>query len=396
MLNLFADGELDSGLHSSLFGKMSESPELQQEMSELIAIRESVKNDSEAFTPPPDAKSAIMARIGLTDSHKVAPLPIAGKVGGAALFFSRMRIPLVSAAIGSLITLWIVSSGGDDAANDSAAKIPVVSSFNTSELTVDAPKENFAVIITPTEISAENLADASGKQILAAIPVNDDQDQLIVDNNTETSSVSAQIRISDFAVEPNSVPNILIASISFAPMPFGGERYESANDMFAGNGIGMTIRMSGVSSFSAGEIAANDVSLQNGMNIGMYLPATSNLLIGIEFGNEQFSQPFTEKIQGFEIAHIKSPDVFWAAVSAHYTFDSDMMLNGRIRPFVQAAVGGSESGMIWKCVSGLQYNVHGRIGASLGIEYGGLGYTPAQAFITSHKIGLAYGMYYKI
>ena len=400
MLNLFADGELDSGLHSSLFGQMSESTELQQEMSELIAIRESVKNDSEAFAPPAGAKRAIMARIGLTDSHKVAPLPIAG---GIASLFGRIRVPLAFAALGSLMTLWIVSSGDNEIANDSAAKIPVVSSFNTNELTVNVPKESFAGVMTPSEVADDKIVATSDGSVLASIPVANDQNQFADDTEFASPNLPVQISMSDLAVASakdrdygylNNSGYYHVAS--FVSLPFGSVQDDMTNDLFVGKSFGLTFRMSGVSSFSAGEIAENDVALQNGMNFGLYLPATSNLLIGIELGNEQFSQPFTEERFGRKIEYNKSPDVFWAAVSAHYTFDSDLILNGRIKPFVQTAVGGSESGMIWKCISGLQYNVHGRIGASLGIEYGGLGYTPENSFQTSHKIGLTYGMYYKI
>ncbi len=399
MLNLFADGELDSGLHSSLFGQMSESTELQQEMSELIAIRESVKNDSEAFAPPAGAKRAIMARIGLTNSHKVAPLPIAG---GIASLFGWIRVPLAFAAIGSLMTLWIVSSGDDEIAIDSTAKIPVVSSFNTNELTVNVPKESFAGVITPSEAAVDKIVATSDGSVLASIPVDNDQNQFADDTEFASPNLPEQISMSDLSVasakdcDCGSLNNSENNIISFNILPFAGVKDDMSNDLFVGESFGLTFRMSGVSSFSTDEIADNDIALQNGMNLGLYLPATSNLLIGIELGNEQFSQPFTEKKFGRDITYKKSPDVFWAAVSAHYTFNNDLILNGRIKPFVQAAVGGSESGVIWKCISGLQYNVHGRMGASLGIEYGGLGYTPENSFQTSHKIGLTYGMYYKI
>ncbi|MCK5741226.1 MAG: hypothetical protein KAH48_03335, partial [Chlorobi bacterium] len=263
----------------------------------------------------------------------------------------------------------------------------------------------FAGLITPSEVSDNKIVASSGGSVLAAIPVDNDENHFSGGTEFDSPNLPTQISMSDMAVSSakdcdcgslnNSGDNINNI-IYFNTLPFAGVKDDISNNLFVGKSFGLTFRMSGVSSFSTGEIANNDIALQNGMNFGLYLPATSNLLIGIELGNEQFSQPFTEERFGRKIEYNKSPDVFWAAVSAHYTFDSDLMLNGRIKPFVQAAVGGSESGMIWKCISGLQYNVHGRIGASLGIEYGGLGYTPENSFQTSHKIGLTYGMYYKI
>ena len=51
LLTLYVDGELDNNSRSALFSELSINSDLQNELGEHLAIREAVRNDSEAFTP---------------------------------------------------------------------------------------------------------------------------------------------------------------------------------------------------------------------------------------------------------------------------------------------------------------------------------------------------------
>lgn len=66
LLTLLLDGELEATQEQKLFEGLSNNSELQEEMQHQLMIRESVRNDVEAFAPPPSTTNTIFSSLGYT------------------------------------------------------------------------------------------------------------------------------------------------------------------------------------------------------------------------------------------------------------------------------------------------------------------------------------------
>src|SRR5210317_832188 len=66
LLSQYLDNELDPAKEQELFSMLSENDALQSEMKEMLAIRETVQQDTEAYTPPQKSTKRIFAALGYT------------------------------------------------------------------------------------------------------------------------------------------------------------------------------------------------------------------------------------------------------------------------------------------------------------------------------------------
>lgn len=144
LLNLMIDGEIGAEGSAELHKLMADDTSLQSEFSELMKIRNSVHNDSEAFTPPVEAREFIFGQIGFESISKVAP--------PAASWMSRYLIPGSAAIIASIVTAFVVWNVSDKP-NDIAKENTKVQEISNSVATKNAVSNAIPMISSSEEIS---------------------------------------------------------------------------------------------------------------------------------------------------------------------------------------------------------------------------------------------------
>jgi len=94
LLTQLMDNELDQASEASLYDALGSSAELQEELKHHLAVREAVKMDYEAFTPPADAVKSIFMNLGYTPPP-AATHGIIRKSPLALWFLRRATVPFL-------------------------------------------------------------------------------------------------------------------------------------------------------------------------------------------------------------------------------------------------------------------------------------------------------------
>lgn len=130
MLTLLLDGELDGVREQALYANLANDAELQTELRDMLAIRESVKQDHEAFTPPAEAKTAVFKSLGYAEPsckpEAAAPALL--------LFFQKYWKPAAVVLIASLGLIYYFNLRNAETITDTAAGYPTVSSEDDSKI----------------------------------------------------------------------------------------------------------------------------------------------------------------------------------------------------------------------------------------------------------------------
>lgn len=214
-LTAFIDGELGTDEASSLFYELSQSPELQQEMKELLTIRDAFRNSQVA--PPDYLKESIVGAVGL-----------GGGIGAALTGFFTNRFALTAiGVVAVIITAFLLFRDGGtqqpepmQAGQIQQKEIPVTESMAPAESIPGEIAENTlainADVIPPAKSSKKNSPVANNRNS----PAN--QNAFVPQESADSGNESQ-------AAESSRV-NDIFASMSYGTGSPGG---------FAGRGINL-------------------------------------------------------------------------------------------------------------------------------------------------------------
>jgi len=87
LLSQLLDGELDSSMESDFYREFGSNPELQAELEQNIMIKEAIKGDTEAFTPPAALTSSVFNKLGYSYPYSQPKAFLWGD------FFKRAAVP---------------------------------------------------------------------------------------------------------------------------------------------------------------------------------------------------------------------------------------------------------------------------------------------------------------
>jgi len=105
-LTFMLDGELDKTKEAELYSQLGNDPILQNEMNDLITISKTVKNDTEAFTPPVVATKNIFNSLGI-NSHLVNS--VSSNLGSTLIgFFTKFWKPITAGVAATLFTMFFI------------------------------------------------------------------------------------------------------------------------------------------------------------------------------------------------------------------------------------------------------------------------------------------------
>lgn len=441
MLTLLLDGELSQEQEAVLFSHMAGDTELQSELRELLAIRESVRSDTEAFTPPVDTTSKLFDRLGYAPPASVgAGLQSAsGSTPRWKSIFRNSAFIALIAILAIMVSTFVIyeSQKNDASANNTADNMidkksadnkSDKKSANSSKNLYEDDAQNNESASTPVSYSKENTYENQvyNKNVAQNITNNSDNKQPrksdFVKNNQNINSNNNPLNIidedentsySENIPKPKYYDNINInhnrphyssafsnnfsdlSRANFAQSdillnPHKMNMSISRTDKYRGN---ISLHLSGIYAISAPE---NDMQFTSGspafQNIvgGLFVNWNRNLSLGIEFGQEPFDQIYlndpTEQYN-------HSPNVFWLGIFPRYDFHQISFKN--VHPYVQVGVAGSELGPLVKGNVGMQFLFPGEhFGISASYGYSNLFYENKGVSYNTNKYGLMFGISY--
>lgn len=411
LLTQLLDGELDSNTEQLLYDNLAQNPELQSEMKDMLSIRESIRKDTEAFTPPAELSKQVFSNLGFVQPVPQSPYRPLFKYSVLALllisfttfvaFQSDMifgNSSIESQAKNSLenneISNSLAKTSSQTTDNHSIVSnnIPVVSSIETSTgknlSNKTALRRNS--IIRANTLSDNNL-DANG--IFVTNEFSDDfvpNSNIIAQNSGTTNRVeilshNTNSKLVEFPASNQyaAFNNSFIFARSISAFDIGSDRSNSKRSK--------TINLRGIYAVSQDENKLQ-TNVLNSFSASAFIQTgfAENLSLGVEFGREPYSQIF---LNSNAIDYNQQPTVMWLGVGARYDFN-EINLFGTT-PFSQIIAGGSELGPIGRVLIGTSKYLSNNIGFNIGIESSLMLYKNQNKYYTSDKIGITGGILYK-
>jgi hypothetical protein len=390
LLNLLVDGEIEEVHETTLFTALAEDGELRNELKELLAIREAVRNDVEAFTPPVNASKSIFSAIGFDTPIGNSPAAIPASNGSfLSNAFKRSWAPVVAALLGSLFTGLIVSNIYENKLADLKSSAPIVSSFESK-----SEAQPSAKIATKSDVKNDNAVVVRKRTHNHIAKAQDFVAQPQVANND-----IAQAENVAQAVEPEmQIQNI--TKSGYINSPFNSLTNNLNNNIFNEKPVTFTPFIPVVSSgdkgytvFVSGMIAAAPTNIM-GYSVGGFINSgLKNLKLGIILGTEPFSLNYMTQTNNIKSEIPNNPDLFYAGFSLRYEATQLSLINN-LSPYGQFFIGGTgQGGPLIKGIAGLQYTL-GSIGINCGLDANFLNYTKQGKQYITNKIGFTGGFFY--
>lgn len=396
------DGELDSIIEPSLYGKLAVDADLRNEMREQLALRMAVQEDRALLVPPAALTNSVFTNLGFA-----APLAgaAAGAAGGSMLiqWLSRLGIPIASAIAAAGLTFGIASNskavanapGGNEATPTttqapSQQELPPLQTQaqhtkGTANQTLPTAgdrtspqivyRDNPALQRELKALRTENarLRDELGRQQIASSHT--------TTNDTDSRNYAAQVTsinlTQDHTWNRTAEPSVYAVRSIALQQPLDAPGY--------------SFQVRGMPLNPTQQTQSEEQSAwYNNLGLAMQYRMNANHSMQLELATETYPMIFEGLRNGQQIRYEQYPSMFWAGVAYRYTFNP--IGNSGVAPFTQAGLGGSKYGPIGRLSTGIQYSPMGSVSFLFGIEASSLAYTFQNNWFLSPKVGLTYGM----
>lgn len=409
LLNLLVDGELKSEHQPELFSALQQNEALRNEFDELIAIRESVRKDTMAFTPPADAGKALFQRLGFTPPNS------AGLV--KAPLIKRIWLPVASALVASLFTAVLITNF--DTINTaifgepSQQKIPVSYSNEVQTPINDINNQNIKTETNSLNNESNALTDKSFNNSSNVNSKNNNQympdkpelnNNLTVPQQTDLyrdNSSSYYIFASPYTTNGYNLLPIACNNTSVNnTLGFGSIKEQSdykllATEMsFYGNKNGkLLVLLRGIAAMPFQSVPdQTKTTLFSNLGAGAFYKLDNQFRLGAEISQEPFTQSFI--YNGNRVT--QNPMFLCLTAGARYEMSEiKTLLNAQ--PYIQLLAGGAIdegalAGGICKTQIGMQWLQNKGLGAFFGAELTGLFYENQSEVLVSGRGGFTFGI----
>jgi len=397
LLTYLVDGELNDTESAALFTRLADNEDLRTEMQDHLRIRESVRNDSEAFTPPIDATTAVFTSLGFNPPYAqttlVQPNPWMSYV---KRYGSIALLMLVSSVFTAVFMMnYYDRQDSNIADNGTKNNIPSISSKSDDIAPINAAS------LATAQANSDNRQSNSLQDNARIVKQNTHSNipaapEQLIASNSPVDAAQGNLQQNNFA---NNIPQTNYSNSNNPPVRFpsdmdnrGGSftmpdiiEVESVQSDQPSSSESKGYMITGTGSLGQGSIGA-DANLSAGYNIGIYLSNSQNFQIGFLFGREPFSIQVLNESNG-QYENNPNQPVTWAGVSGRYQF-SDLTFASSFVPYGNMILGATEYGMLGKFGTGLQYNITNSIGTALGFEYSLLSYSNQLQNRIYNKFGL--------
>lgn len=408
MLHLLMDGELESSMETPLFASLLQNEELRSELRDMLSIRESIRKDVEAFTPPVAATQGIFTRLGY--SAPIAPPISTAPLGFMSLLKQKIWHPAVTATLASLITALLFLNFYSTGSNNSQATI----AKNNNSVSKIQP----TIPVVTNGLQKELPAPTVGGQIaqkqkivyVDRIVYVDKPEQLTANNNEETNAVAVE---EEFTSDDNNNNISLLSSvnpmtflsfngISLKPLPKPSHintvrEFSLVNHYYpeTTRTSSLMLQVKGLSGTSFPNVDINSLSdkLISNFSLGAYVPITENFHFGLEVGQERFGQSFYNIENNMLFKIEQNPALWWAGFGLKYSTGKHIVFLANAQPFVNITLASTQLGPLGKVSTGLQFVSENGIGIILGLEGSSLVYKNQERLYSTEKLGITYGMF---
>lgn len=399
MLYLFVDGELPPTQEESLFAELANNDGLRNEMKDLMAMRDAVSSDLEAFNPPPVITSQIYKKIGF-----VPPMGIVSQAPSSLIYFRKYIVAAAALLIVGAVSYFGYNSYNTNLENLSKVKlsnqntsinssnnnikteIPTVSSNEIENKSINSnKKENTKAAIKESKNNKMDLSLLE-KKISEKIQFEEELNKETIDNQNIniTKFNNSPIIALDNLVGSNSIQSISGPSNNYpnTPLPFNMEIGKVKLYDVSIRGMAASSSFPAITQTSAIEPALTNLAL------GLYMHQWNNFRLGVEFGQEPFGQEFKDQSQ---ISYVNKSSLLWGAIGLHGEMDNPLINNSQL--YSRVLLGSSEVGPLGKVILGIQYQPE-LVGYSIqfGVEGSMVSYQNQGLSYLSKKIGITYGL----
>ncbi|MGB9702438.1 MAG: anti-sigma factor family protein [Candidatus Kapaibacteriota bacterium] len=388
----FLDGELSPEESKELFEYLAYHPELQEELRQFVALKNLFHKD--LIEPPKSTKIHLYSKLNLQRSAVFLSLLL---TIGSELRRFIFSPAFVATIIG--IALFTFSYFANQKENDHIFPLKKSSTIITKNS--DNVKNN----TSPGKISSDNYPVIQSKNIssqkhklntnlqnlenLANLPNNETfspYNKITIERKTNPNEINYSknnIEISSFSRHKNP----LIYKHNNSDISLTSE-YDVSNFI---ERISLTINKSNSKSTISTNLEPLSNPLLNDYSISIGYLLNKNNSVGIEFGQENYSQQFNGVIDGKYADVTQVFTAQWYGLAYQYNFgEINSFFN--INPFSRFVFGGTSIGPIFKGILGISYQANEKLTIQSGFEYSNLFYKFDNNWFSSDKYGIFYGV----
>lgn len=409
LLSAYLDGELSPQSEKALFEQLASNDALRSEMRDLLAIHKEIETGA-VYYPPAALKTAAMAKVGLD-----AGVGAAGVFSSALPVLKSALVPVVSALTGVVMTVLVMMNLATE--NPALKTLQNENNLLKSENTVlksDIASSNNA--IQQQKIETEK---ASAQFVELHKVLTQNEQNLITEKNrtrifkrqSEQQLASLEKALKTGPImeipSPEAFKNItVLASNSLktdekTPLkdllkdveesvtrPAILDETADYSESWLEN-INFEMRGFSLANFPQPRTLPQSDPIFKNMALGAYYRFSDGHAVGLEGGQEAFSQRFNRIEEDTTVNYQQYLVLPWGGLSYRWTPDISFK---NIRPMVGILAGGSEGGPVGRAILGVQLFPENSVSMTIGGEAAALAYMFENKWFVSPKFGITYGV----
>lgn len=389
LLSSYLEGDLNLEQEPHLFDILASSSDLRTEMRDLLQIRSLVHTDSEELTPPAILRQKVFATVGLPIAP---PISVVGP-SGEAWYLNRTLISIVSAAAGAILALLVIGRSTEFTPISTASR--AVSTRTEQSGAGGAIPEGRNDARSRSDVGTSGIRSSPGSPQSVAPSDRATRARGIVLVEEPALPLPSVERVPMLRGEADTTDRMLdrdvirsVRSIEPADLGVIPSRAESAegSESFALSVTGFNSR-----SFPAVVQRSQSDPVFSNMSVGISRAITNDLRIGLEVGQEAFSQEYMGVENARGVRFRQNPLLPWAGLSGRLTPGS-LQMSSNLFPFGEILLGATSLGPLCRAVGGVEYRPDSRVRFSLGVEGGVLAYRYMNNIFFTQKVGVNYGV----
>lgn len=350
LISLLLDGQLDREQEKALYQNISSDSEMQEELQELLSIRESVKKDHEAYNPPAELTNKVFAGLGYSVPF-ASEAPTAAVTAGVftAGLFKKM-LPYVALVVAGFSVIVFNQFRADKTIETADTKAASVLASGVSEVSslidesFNSPSDN-----TIASDNSSNIATANKENKSNFVFSNNHNS-----NNSNSENISSNADIAIDRKLDKMIGNSYPANSTYRFDKIMIEKTGMVNSFSNFNNFDSYWYVQAMGIF-AGSMAENNLPTQSSaiwsnINFGIFRQLNNSFSLGVQFGMEPYNIYQTDNN---DVAYLNSKDVFWVTLAGRYDMKFASLYS--VTPYVSLAAGGSTVGFMSRGMAGLNY-----------------------------------------
>ncbi len=387
----FLDGSLEATGEEEFFLLLSNNEELRSELKQQLAMKDAIKSDTKAFSPSAASTMAIFSTLGFSSpiAAEAAAPAFGTKVGN---FFSQYKQGFVGGIMSAVATIAIVFWFFNPMENIADKSLPV-----KGESYAGMQPANKALQLSLPKVVSKSIGNSKPNVVVKYVYLPKEEantsSQPIISESRSNASDVAELSYSAHLAKQQQ-PTLSVENNSD-----GTQQDAIFNDLMIhsvelNSGFSLEVRGSQDWLMNGSNITPATFPKFNNMGLTAMYSLSENFQAGIDIRQENFFQDFTGYDEiNHKIYNIQQqPNFTSAGIALRYTWNDD----GWIPVINQITLGGTNAGIIGRFMLGTKYSPYHNISFMLGIEYSILRYFHQDEYFASPKVGLNYGVTFKL